>query len=155
MTVAGSSDCAEGACRDDKAEHHTDPHASGVHDEFQRPFAPTRNDALAHAGGRELSDGPPQREGSDDCDSPASRARHGGHTDERQERNPERYDDVAECAEDGAVGGNENQSTERRECKPDADARKATLPGEASFQVDDSTRHDPPATRFVVARRRG
>ena len=155
MTVVGPSDCAEGACRNDEAEHHADPHATGVHEEFQCPFTPARNNALAHTGRRKLSDGPPQGHGSDDGDAPASRARHRGHADECQQRNSERHDDIAERAEDGAVGGKENQSAERRECKPDADARKSTLFGEASFQVDDATRHDPPATRFVVTRRRG
>lgn len=155
MTFAGSSDCAEGACRDDKAEHHAQPYTTRVHDELERPFAPARNDTLAHTGRRELPDGPPQGHGSGDGDAPASRPRHCGHADECQQWNSERHDDVTECAEDGAVGGNENQSAERRECKPDADAREATLPGEASFQVDDATRHDPPATRFVVTRRRG
>ena len=152
---AAASDCAERTRGDHETEYHTQPDARRVHDEFLRPFPPACDDALAHPGGRYLPDRPPHGCRSDDCDTPACRARHGGNPDESEQRYSERHDDVTERAEDGAVGEEENKSTERGECNTDTDAGESALPRETPLQVDDATGNDAPATWLVVARGRG
>ena len=147
------SDCAKRARGKNEAEYDPDPYAAGVDRKLGRPFPPAGDDPLAHARRGQLADGPPQCCRADDCKAPPGCSGNRGQSDEGQQRDTERHDDVAERTEGRAVGYEQDQRAECGEARADSDSGKTTLPTEAPLQVDDATRYDAPPARLGLGRR--
>ncbi len=147
------SDGAERARGKHEAENNPDPHATGIERELGRPFPPAGDDPPAHACRGQLTDGPPQRSRTDDCNAPPGGSGNRGQANEGQQRDAEGHDDVTERTEGRAVGCEQDQRTERGESRANSDSGETTLSAETALQVDDAARHDAPPARLGLGRR--
>ncbi|MEY2628174.1 MAG: hypothetical protein RJB08_1933 [Actinomycetota bacterium] len=146
MTGRDGSERAERFRRKDQPEHDSEPHPAGVHGKFGGPLAPSGNHLLANSRRGQVADREPDCRTTHHCNQPPRASGHGGNSDDREQRNPEGNEDVANGAEHRATGCRKDQCTERCARGSDADARKTTASREYALQIDDAARNDATST---------
>ena len=75
-------------------------------------------------------------------DEPACAARYRRDSDDRQQRDAERHEDVADGTEKRASRGGEDQRTEEGTRRADSDPSQPTPSGQHALQIDDAAGHD-------------